>query len=466
LISSRKTSNSRRRFLIADDDATYREWLRHHLDVLCEDATIGVTSFSELLQRAEPIAQADCDILLFAACFGSSPEDPRAAGLALLRKLRGRENLPCLIALAEEGNELTAVRALQLGAADYLPKRLLTPERLNTQVQVALRRLEMRRVQEPAALLEVEEAPQHNRVRSHSPALDATQDVPAAALAAAAGAAIEFEVPLPADLIAGFILKKRLSHSETSTVYVADSERWGEVALKISTTMRDEAAGRQFMEREYSAVRAIDNPSVVTVHDFGVQGSFEYLVMDYLPRGNLKARMHQGLSVDEALHYAHAVARALKVIHDAGVLHRDLKPPNILLRENDDVALIDFELAHSVDGGGLAAGFLRGSPYYMSPEHALGASLDERTDLYSLGIIVHEMLTGRRPFKGASALEVLQAHVSAPIPALPSELARYQDLLNRLLAKDRSERFKTAADVIATLTQLQAASLTEDPSDA
>jgi serine/threonine protein kinase len=169
--------------------------------------------------------------------------------------------------------------------------------------------------------------------------------------------------------------------------------------------------------------------------------------------------MQQGLSVDEALHYTLSMAQALKVIHGAGVLHRDLKPPNVLLRDDDEVALIDFELARTLDGA--PTGFLRGSPYYMSPEHALGEMLDERSDFYSLGVIVHEMLTGRRPYTGASALEVLQAHVNEALPELPPELARYQELINRLLAKSRKERFGKATEIISTLTQLQAATLSD-----
>jgi serine/threonine protein kinase len=121
-----------------------------------------------------------------------------------------------------------------------------------------------------------------------------------------------------------------------------------------------------------------------------------------------------------------------------------------MLRENDEVALIDFGLARNLEGGlnSTRTGVLRGSPYYMSPEQALGEELDARTDFYSLGIIFYEMLTGRKPFAGSSAIEVLQQHVNAPLPRLPERHSHNQPLIDRLLAKARDQRFASAEEVI------------------
>ena len=130
-----------------------------------------------------------------------------------------------------------------------------------------------------------------------------------------------------------------------------------------------------------------------------------------------------------------------------------------MLREDGQVVLIDFGLAKSMIDitRSTAAGVLRGSPYYMSPEQAQGTELDGRSDLYSLGVIFHEMLTGSKPYLGATAIEVLQQHVSAPLPQLPAELARHQPLLDGLLAKSRDDRFATADALLAFLQQQQAA---------
>ena len=442
------------RVMIVDDDARYGEWLRHHLDVLCPRASISMLNLAEFDRWCSTATSGrDCDLLLLSAAFGSSPEDPNSQGLMLLRRLRAQPATPAVIAIAEDGNELTAVRALQIGAMDYLPKRLLTPERLNTAVRVALRRVERRVARRLASLANL--------------ARDAAKPAPAAAEAAPG----EGAEPLPpagivallasgdTEVIPGYNLRLKIGESEKAVVYLAlSSKRGHNVALKVSKTLRDEAAGRQFLEREYTAIMAVRSPLVVEIYDYGVHAGFEYLAMEYLPRGDLKGRIQRGVSEQEALHYVAQIAEALQVVHAAGLVHRDLKPPNVMLRENGGVALIDFGLARALDGNTLSTrtGVLHGSPYYMSPEQALGEPLDARSDFYSLGIICYEMLTGHKPYSGVTAMEVLQQHVSSPVPALPNDLARYQPFLARLLAKARGERFASASEIIAAVRELSA----------
>ncbi|HVO48750.1 MAG TPA: protein kinase [Steroidobacteraceae bacterium] len=442
------------RLLVVDHDTRYGEWLRHHLGVLCPDSIVSVLSHSEFERWSEELSGRDCDILMLSASFGSSPEDPQAEGLELLRKLRERQHYPAVIAVAEEGNELTAVRAMQLGAVDYLPKRLLTPDRLRTSVRLALRRLERRAARKLESLAQAAAQPEARAdANAEDVAADSSAVSQAASVATTPGGAF-----MPADFIPGYTIHGTIGESEKAAVYVATSAALGRnVAIKVSKTLRDEAAGRQFLEREYTAIVAIRDPAVVQIHDYGVHAGYEYLVMEYLPDGDLKARMQHDLTEQEALRYLEQIAGALKVVHQAGLLHRDLKPPNVMLRENGDVALIDFGLARALDGStpSTRTGVLRGSPYYMSPEQALGEQLDARSDFYSLGIMFYEMLTSRKPYTGSSAMDVLQQHVNAPVPQLPKALAHNEPLLSKLLAKSREERFASAEEILAAISAMR-----------
>jgi serine/threonine-protein kinase PpkA len=128
-----------------------------------------------------------------------------------------------------------------------------------------------------------------------------------------------------------------------------------------------------------------------------------------------------------------------------------------MLRDDGSVVLIDFGLARSLlaGDGSTRTGVLRGSPYYMSPEHAQGEQLDARTDLYSLGVILYEMLAGRKPYLGASAIDVLQQHVMAPVPELPVHHLAYQPLLERLMSKSREQRIASCDELLHALDQMQ-----------
>jgi CheY-like chemotaxis protein len=458
---STRRSSPPARVLVVDDDHRYGEWLRHHLDVLCPEASVSMLNLEEFQRWCTTFSGRDCDLLMLAASFGASPEDPGAHGLTLLRRLREQPATPAVIALADDGNELTAVRALQLGAVDYLPKRLLTPERLSTAVRVALRRVERRVARRLSSLANLSRDAELNGAHA------AEQTAPGAAGAPPADAGSGAMLPpsgiaalltTNSEFIPGYTLRLKIGESEKAVVYLASSSHRGHnVALKVSKTLRDEAAGRQFLEREYTAIMAVRSPLVVEIYDYGVHGGFEYLAMEYLPRGDLKARIQRGVSEQEALHYVAQIAGALQVVHEAGLVHRDLKPPNVMLRDNDSVALIDFGLARSLDGNTISTrtGVLLGSPYYMSPEQAQGEALDARSDFYSLGVICYELLTGQKPYIGATAMEVLQQHVSAPLPALPADLSRFEPFLTRLMAKARGERFANAAEIIAATNALR-----------
>ena len=464
--------------LVVDRDEKYREWLRLHLGIVCPDATVGAIDLEEFEPWTALVTGREYDVLLLAAGFGTSPEDPQAQGLDLLRKLRARNIASAVIALAEDGNELTAVRALQLGAADYLPKRLLTPDRLKTSVRIALRRIEQRVARRLADLAHTaqsialeshaQQAPPEAGEAASVPPQEAASVPPQEADMAPPQ---EPDVPPPQEadvvppqepdvppVIPGYSITKKIGESEKAVVYLATSATLGtDVALKVSRTSREGNTERQALEREYNAILAIRHPVVVRIHDYGVEKGLEYLAMEYFPRGDLKARMYFGVTEGETLRYLEQIAVALSVVHGAGLLHRDLKPPNVMLRENDEIALIDFGLARNLDGDSHSTrtGVLRGSPYYMSPEQALGEELDARSDLYSLGVMYHEMLTGKKPFTGGSAIEVLQQHVNAPPPRLPLSLSRHVPLLARLLAKRREDRFNTADEVLEATAALR-----------
>jgi DNA-binding response OmpR family regulator len=413
------------RLLIVDRDAHYREWLRNHLGVMFPEGMVTAIDEREFESRLESLSGQSFDLIMFVAYFGYSPEDPHSEGLERLRLLRDRPDFPAVMAVAEDGNELTALRALQLGAIDYLPKRLLNPDRLRTAVKLALRRVELGAQQ----------------------SADAAED-------AAADAAPSLRDPIP-----GYNIRKTIGESEKAMVYLAGSEKRSEdVALKVTKSEIEEADDQQALAREYAALSALNNPSIVSIYDYGTNAGREFLAMEYFPRGDLKGRLLRGILEADALRYLEQIARALQVVHEAGILHRDLKPPNLMLRENDTLVLIDFGLARSVEGApnSTRTGVLRGSPYYMSPEQALGEDLDGRTDLYSLGILFYEMITGRKPFTGLSAIDVLQQHVTAPVPQLPHSHLHLQALLEGLIAKSRDDRFANAAQAVEAIAGMRA----------
>lgn len=254
-------------------------------------------------------------------------------------------------------------------------------------------------------------------------------------------------------LIKGYRFLNRLAVSDHSAVYLAEKESAGiKVVLKVFRQVPDFSDGVGAFDRflqEYEIIAELEHPNIVQIYDLGVSDDHAHIAMEYLPGGNLKQKIESGILESDAVDYTRQIAGALADLHSVGILHRDLKPGNIMLREDDSIALIDFGLAKRmpVDREITGRGQIIGTPYYMSPEQGRGRDVDERSDVYSLGVIFYEMLTGEKPYRGKNAMAIIFKHSEAPLPVLPPRLSQYQAVINKLLAKKPEDRVQNAAEM-------------------
>ncbi len=228
-------------------------------------------------------------------------------------------------------------------------------------------------------------------------------------------------------------------------------------ALKLmDNQLIDDVSTRRFAQ-EFELLNEIHHPNVVRILEHVAEGEYFYNVMEYLPGGDLKSRIREGVSRTEAIQYAAQIAAGLQAAYELNILHRDLKPANILFREDGALALVDFGVAKAFDSHDkhlTKEGQIIGTPYYISPEQAVGGKIDQRCDLYALGVILYEMLEGKRPFTGKTSLQVFTAHVREPIPALTDKWDGLNGLIEVLLAKSPEDRPDNGAQVIGHLKDI------------
>ncbi len=254
-------------------------------------------------------------------------------------------------------------------------------------------------------------------------------------------------------LVKGYRYIDKLSVSEHSAIYLAEKESAGiYVILKVLHEVPDHSGGDGAFDRflqEYELIAEIEHPNIVKIYDFGVSDDHAHIAMEYLAGGDLKQRMEQNIEEQDAVDFVRHIASALAVVHKVGVLHRDLKPGNIMLREDGSIALIDFGLGKRMrtDIEITKYGEIFGTPHYMSPEQGHANEVDARSDIYSLGVIFYEMLTGEKPYVADNAMGIIYKHTNAPIPLLPTQLSKYQTFMNLLLAKKPQDRLQTADEI-------------------
>src|SRR6267154_246875 len=402
--------------LVVGGDSKRLQWLTHHVTSHWPDAQVATVPAEESASLGRMIAERAPNAVILQADFA----EEAAAGAVLAHMTRMLQMYPTLycILLAENGGEMSAVRALKSGAKDYLPLARITRDQLLAAITEACAK---RRAAAQAA-----------KTLNRPDAENSGIDVP------------------------GYAIVKQLSTSNFSQVFLARNERLRRnVVLKVMNRgeSQRELDDAERFQREYEIISSIAHRAIAEIYDFGSLPRHLYLAMEYFPCGDLRDRLRNPLSVDESLYYLRAIAEALRVIHVFGILHRDLKPANVMLREDNSPVLIDFGLARRSmeDADTTGAGQVLGSPYYISPEQSQGQRVDARTDLYSLGVMFYEMLTGQRPYNGRTAMEIMAQHAGSPVPTLPPNGALQQALRDRRMAKRLNDRYVSADELLADL---------------
>jgi len=399
------------RLLLIDDDPRYRTLLRHHIG--CDWPDVDLVSYNPRVRGPLTpgfLAQGYSAVLLDHEWKGGG------SGLDWLKDLAAREGFAPVVYFSKDDNSPDAEAARAAGAYAVVGKAKIK----NTVLNDAIRR----------AADEQSKALSRWRM---SPAAKEAQDFAGARLKA----------------------YRRIDHiakGSVSDLFLAESaDVGGVVVLKVTPAIRKDSGIDQSMERflqEFEILREIHHPNIVKIYDLGVTDDHLFLAMEYFGRGDLRRRMSEGLTARQSLAYVRDLALALDAIHEVGIFHRDLKPGNVMLRDDGSIALIDFGLAKHValKMEVTDKGLIFGTPHYMSPEQGHGKPIDARSDIYALGVMLYEMLTGKKPFDADNHMAILVHHAKAPIPKLPERIAHLQPLIDTLMAKDMRDRPANAAD--------------------
>ncbi len=263
--------------------------------------------------------------------------------------------------------------------------------------------------------------------------------------------------------IPGYHIEKKIGQGGMGKIFLAIDRVYNrKVALKIFVPQNlneDDARERFVFEGEI--LKKLDHKNIIPVYDVGKYGDINYIAVEYLEGKSLKEKIHpehgERISLNESLEVIKEIADALGYSHSKGLIHRDIKPENILFRNNGTPVLVDFGIAkdYSKQSNLTMTGTSIGTPYYMSPEQIKGLPPDGRNDIYSLGVVLYEMLTGKVPYEASDIITVAIKHEREPIPKLPVKLSNIQDLINKMMAKKSNDRPSDGYEVIGLINKLE-----------
>ncbi len=388
--------------LVVEDDIVMREFISRTLAARGRPTTSARGGEEALRQlRSKPADLVITDIRM-----------PGMDGFSFARALRREPALgqPEIIFVSSLDDRDLYRRAMHVGAADFLTK----PFKPQDMADAVERCLAAREEKNPQNQLAVD------------PVLD---DVPR---------------------IPGYEIIQKLGEGAASVVFLAKHIASREQhALKILKLQLLDSTAQEAINRfmvEYDMLAKLSHPNVAHVYAHGVGDRCLYIGMEHLPGGDLRLDIEAGMSPRQAQKRAAEIASALVAIHAADFVHRDLKPANILMRMTGEAVIADFGIAKQL-GSAMSLtrhGIAVGTPYYMSPEQARGSNVGPHSDIYALGVLCFEMLTGHRPYEASTPNELMGKHMNAPIPLLPMRLAKFQPLIDKLMAKNVADRYSNA----------------------
>lgn len=411
------------RILIIDDSRELMTLLRRRIAATLPDVEI---SEYDAEQQGKPGPGFDWS--LYDVVFLDNELGLPESGLDWLREFATSTSFPPVVLMSDSADPYLAAESIRGGAAGYLHKSDVDTERPGRAVTAAVRtrpnrvspasarqRLDVRVVRR--AMLDRDTLPDGKRI--------------------------------------GYRFVRLIGQGAHSRVYLAENltDRLTVVLKVIDVDTISEPAALKRFVLEAELMSDLASPHVVRFYRHGFTAEYGYIAMEFFTRGDLKQRIERRIPVDDALNYALHIAYGLEAIHSVGIVHRDLKPGNIMFRSDDSLALADFGISKRIDDKQeiTSAGAVLGTPYYISPEQAQGLAVDPRSDLYSAGIILFEMITGAKAYRADSAAGVVYQHVHAGVPRMPPDYARYQPLMDRLLAKDPAQRLQTASELVVNL---------------
>ena len=417
------------KILIVDDSKDFRSLASLFLTNELEDAEPIEYEVEELGKPPDDFLWSEYDVLLLDYNLGGGEN-----GFDWLKEFGQKSGFPPTIILTAEGDEYIAVKAIKLGAVDYINKVDITPKRLAEVIREALE-------QTPQAI-----AQQEKNINSATQLIEKIHRQEKKSLA-------------NTGLDIGYKIVRQIGQGAMSKVYLAERDEDNlSLVLKIldiKNASEHAAIDRFVLEAEL--IEGLNSPFVVKIFEHGLTEDYGFIAMEFFSRGDLMQRMELNIPPDLAATYAVHIAYGLNEIHKLGVIHRDLKPANVMFRGDDSLALADFGISKKMNSGSnlTTLGQIIGTPHYMSPEQGEGLGVDSRTDLYSAGVILYEMLMKEKPFKAPSPASLIYKHVHEDIPRLPEDLNRFQGILDKLMAKDPDDRYQTASELISVLTPLQ-----------